>query len=258
METILGILIPVTFVAMIVLEHIFPGREQPRVRGWLLKGIVFFILSCAMASVIPALVSMALGTRSLLNLRPLGAVAGGILGFALADIASYGIHRLLHNVPVLWRWTHQMHHSAERVDVAGSAYLHPVDNFIQGGANILALMLLGLSPTAAALAGYISFFVGAFQHMNVRTPQWLGYVIQRPEAHAVHHTRGVHAYNYGNFMVWDVLFGTLRNPAHFAGPAGFWDGASSKVGAMLIGRDVGEPQWPPSDAPAQNSTVSAA
>ena len=201
---------------------------------------------------------MALGTHTLLNLRPLGTVVGGIVGFALADIASYGIHRLLHNVPFFWRWAHQMHHSAERVDIAGSAYLHPVDNFIQGGVNILAVMLLGLSPTAAALAGYISFFVGAFQHMNVRTPHWLGYVIQRPEAHAVHHTRGVHAYNYGNFMVWDLLFGTFRNPASFAGPAGFWDGASSKVGAMLIGRDVGEPKRQPSEAPARTSTVPVA
>jgi sterol desaturase/sphingolipid hydroxylase (fatty acid hydroxylase superfamily) len=24
---------------------------------------------------------------------------------------------LLHTVPFVWRWTHQMHHSAERVDV---------------------------------------------------------------------------------------------------------------------------------------------
>jgi hypothetical protein len=73
----------------------------------------------------------------------------------------------------------------------------------------------------------------------VHTPQWLGWIIQRPEAHAVHHARGVHAYNYGNFMLWDILFGTFRNPAGFSGPAGFWDGASSKVGAMLIGRDIG-------------------
>ena len=59
METILGILIPLTFVAMLVLERVFPGRELPKVRGWLLKGIVFFVLLGAMASVIPALVGAA-------------------------------------------------------------------------------------------------------------------------------------------------------------------------------------------------------
>jgi sterol desaturase/sphingolipid hydroxylase (fatty acid hydroxylase superfamily) len=79
-----------------------------------------------------------------------------------------------------------------------------------------------------------------FQHWNVRTPQWVGWIIQRPEAHALHHARGIHAYNYGNFMLWDILFGTFRNPAAFTDPLGFWDGASGKLGSMLIGRDVGE------------------
>jgi sterol desaturase/sphingolipid hydroxylase (fatty acid hydroxylase superfamily) len=258
MEAILSTLVPLTFVAMLVLERLFPGRELPRARGWLLKGIVFFVLAGAMASVIPALVALVIGTHTLLNLRPLGAVVGGVVGFAMADIASYGIHRLLHNVPLFWRWAHQMHHSAERVDVAGASYGHPIDNFVQGAVNIAAILLLGLSPGAAAVAGYLSFFVGVFQHTNVRTPQWLGYVIQRPEAHAVHHTRGVHAYNYGNFMLWDILFGTFRNPATFATePAGFWDGASGKLGAMLIGRDVGEPR-PQADPATRTFPASAA
>jgi sterol desaturase/sphingolipid hydroxylase (fatty acid hydroxylase superfamily) len=243
METILSILIPVTFVAAILLERVFPGRPLPRVRGWLLKGIVFFVMTGVMASVIPALVALVIGSHTILNLRPLGTVAGGLVGFALADVASYGIHRLVHNVPLFWRWMHQMHHSAERVDAAGAAYAHPIDNFVQGTVNIVAVLVLGLSPGAAALAGYLSFFVGMFQHMNVRTPRWVGFVIQRPEAHAVHHTRGVHAYNYGNFMLWDILFGTFRNPDGFtSSPAGFWDGASAKIGAMLVGRDVGEPR----------------
>ena len=38
-----------------------------------------------------------------------------------------------------------------------------------------------------------------------------------------------------------MLFGTFRNPRRWEGQAGFWDGASSKMGSMLIGRDVGEP-----------------
>ena len=47
----------------------------------------------------------------------------------------------------------------------------------------------------------------------IRTPRWFGFIIQRPEAHAVHHARGVHAYNYGNVMLWDILLGTFRNPS---------------------------------------------
>ena len=62
----------------------------------------------------------------------------------------------------------------------------------------------------------------------------------RPEAHGLHHERGIHAYNYASFPVWDMLFGTFRNPEDFPEHYGFWQGASSKLGAMLIGRDVAE------------------
>jgi len=238
METLLGILIPFTFVALLVLERLFPARPLPVVRGWLLKGLLFFVLGGAVAALLPALASSLLGEHAPLNLSGLGTIVGGVVGFAAADLVSYATHRLVHNVPFLWRWSHQLHHSAERLDVAGSAYFHPFDNLLLGGTNTVALLSLGLSPTAAALAGYLGFFVTTFQHLNVRTPQWLGWIIQRPEAHAVHHARGVHAYNYGNFMLWDVLFGTFRNPVGFSAEAGFWDGASSKLGAMLLGRDV--------------------
>jgi len=243
MEAILTVLMPLLFVAMLVLERAFPGRKLPAVRRWLLKGIVLFVLYGALGAALPALAAILVGKHAPLDLRGAGTLLGGAIGFLAADVILYGVHRTLHNVPLLWRWTHQMHHSAERLDVAGSNYFHPLDVLVFAGTSTLVVTLLGLSPAAAALAGFLGFFVGTFQHMNVRTPRWLGYVIQRPEAHAVHHARGVHAYNYGNFMLWDILLGTFRNPASFAEDevAGFWDGASARWPAMLIGRDVGQP-----------------
>lgn len=242
MEAILGPLIPATFVVFLILERIFPGRELPRVRRWLLKGVLFFIVAATINALIPALVVSALGSHAPHGLVGLGTVLGGVVGFLVGDIVSYGLHRLMHNWPFLWRWTHQMHHSAERVDIAGGAYFHPFDITLQVGVTTVATLMLGISPDAAALAGYVGFVVAMFQHLNVRTPQWIGWIIQRPEAHAVHHARGIHAYNYGNFMLWDIVLGTFRNPATFNEPAGFWDGASTQVGAMLLGRDVAEPR----------------
>jgi sterol desaturase/sphingolipid hydroxylase (fatty acid hydroxylase superfamily) len=238
-DTIVSILIPATFVVMLVIERLFPARDLPKVRGWLLKGIGFFVLSGAINALVPAIMASAMRTRAPLHLDRIGTVAGAIVGFLCGDIVSYAVHRTMHNVPFLWRWTHQMHHSAERLDVAGAAYFHPFDITLQVATTTLAAMLLGISPDAAALAGYFSFLLGMFQHLNVRTPQWIGWIIQRPEAHSVHHERGLHAYNYGNFMLWDILLGTFRNPVAFTETAGFWDGASKRVGAMLLGRDVG-------------------
>jgi sterol desaturase/sphingolipid hydroxylase (fatty acid hydroxylase superfamily) len=241
METVTAVLIPASFVAMLVAERVFPGRPLPKVRGWLLKCLACFLVALGLNTFIPALLASALARHAPLHLGALGAVLGGVVGFVAIDIVSYGVHRLLHTVPLLWRWTHQFHHSAERVDIAGGAYFHPLDLALQIATTTCAALLLGLGSGAAALAGYLSFVLGFVQHLNVRTPQWLGWIIQRPEAHALHHARGVHAYNYGTIMVWDILFGTFRNPATFTTePAGFWDGASREVGPMLLGRDVSE------------------
>ncbi len=116
----------------------------------------------------------------------------------------------------MWRLFHQIHHSPQRVDMSGAALFHPLETvaFLVIGALVTTLVL-GLDPVAAALTGYIAAFYGYFQHMNIRTPRWLGYIIQRPEAHCIHHQRDVHAYNYGDLPIWDMLFGTFRNPAGF-------------------------------------------
>src|SRR3546814_7488520 len=79
-----------------------------------------------------------------------------------------------------------------------------------------------------------------FQHANIKTPHWLGYLIIRPESHTLHHQRGVHRHNYCDLPLWDMIFGTFRNPRYWEGEAGFYDGASRRIGAMLIGKERSE------------------
>jgi sterol desaturase/sphingolipid hydroxylase (fatty acid hydroxylase superfamily) len=241
MENLIPIIIPVSFILALVVERLFPARPLPKVRRWLLKGLVFFAITFVVNGAMPALVAVLIGDHTPLHLGHLGTVAGGLVGFLVSDFVSYWVHRLMHRVPFLWRWTHQMHHSAERMDLSGIAYAHPFDTLASFGMTSLAVALLGISPAAGALAGLLGYACALLQHSNVRTPRLLGYLIQRPEGHGVHHQRGVHAYDYGSFSLWDILFGTFRNPAAFPEAYGFWDGASSRLGAMLAGRDVGNP-----------------
>jgi sterol desaturase/sphingolipid hydroxylase (fatty acid hydroxylase superfamily) len=241
MEDIIGIAIPASFVLALVMERLFPGRQLPRVRGWLFKGILFFAFTGVVNALVPALVAKVVGDRAPLHLARLGIIAGALVGFLVSDFVGYWVHRLMHRVPALWRWTHQMHHSAERMDLAGMSYSHPFDIFLTFGVTGLATGLLGLSPAAGALAGFLGFATAVVQHSNIRSPRWLGYFIMRPEQHGLHHGRGVHAYNYGNVCLWDMMFGTYRNPESFPEQYGFWDGASARMGRMLTGRDVAEP-----------------
>jgi sterol desaturase/sphingolipid hydroxylase (fatty acid hydroxylase superfamily) len=102
--------------------------------------------------------------------------------------------------------------------------------------------ILGLDPGAAAVVNLFLTFNAVFQHANIRTPQWLGYIIERPESHSAHHERGVHRYNYSDLPLWDIVFGTFKNPKTFEGEAGFYDGASTRVVDMMLGRDVSRPE----------------
>ncbi|HEX2675198.1 MAG TPA: sterol desaturase family protein [Polyangiales bacterium] len=243
LEDLLPILIPTGFAAYLVLERVLPGQPQPEVKGWWTKGLIFFAISFVLNGAIPALVASLVGPAKGLGLTGLGTWGGALALLIVTDLVAYWVHRTMHVTPWLWRWTHQMHHSAERMDMLGASYGHPFD-FVLATVlpGTLVTIALGITPEAAAVGGLAGFVFGVFPHLNVHTPQWLGYFLQRPEMHGVHHTRNVHGYNYGNLALSDLLFGTWRNPVGFPdAPYGFWDGASRKVGAMLLGRDVSRP-----------------
>ena len=89
-------------------------------------------------------------------------------------------------------------------------------------------LVVGLSPEAVTITLLATTFFSIFQHENIKTPQWLGYIIQRPESHTVHHAKGIHAYNYSDLPLFDILFGTFRNPKGFEHETGFYQGALRK------------------------------
>lgn len=223
---------------LITLDVLAPARKFPRVRGWRARGVVFLVASVALSMMLPLAWDPWLSQLQLVDASGLGVVGGSIVGILVYELALYGWHRMMHRVPFLWR-IHQMHHSAERVDVFGAYYFHPLD--VAGFALMGSLVLvagIGLDPLAAAFVNGFATFCALFQHSNIRTPRWVGYFVQRPESHGVHHERGVHAHNYSDLPLWDIVFGTFRNPAKWEGVGGYWDGASDRIGAMLLGQDV--------------------
>lgn len=226
---------------LVAVELLRPARRFEAVRGWRLKCIVFMPIVVAIASIIPYAMSGLIADIKLLPGDRLGVVGGTVVGILVSELVVYWAHRLHHGVPVLWRWIHQLHHSAERVDVFGSAYFHPFE-IIEGTVVgvVLFNLVLGLAPEAAVLAALWQAFNGVFQHGNITTPVWLGYFVQRPEAHGVHHQRGVHGFNYANLPLWDIVFGTFRNPPTWQGEAGFYSGSSKHTLRMLLGRDVAD------------------
>ena len=231
---------PLLFVLFHVAEAIAPARRLPRSLGWRIRGLVWFLVSGALFANAPRLWHGWAREHSLLDLEATG-LWGALLTVLLANLVGYAWHRARHSVAFLWRF-HQFHHSAERLDISGAFMFHPLETLaVAFLISACSTLILGVTPEAAALAGTTGFFCACFQHANLRTPRWIGYLIQRPESHSVHHARDTHAFNYADLPLIDLLFGTFRNSERHEAAVGFYDGASRRVGRMLLALDNTRP-----------------
>ena len=97
--------------------------------------------------------------------------------------------------------------------------------------------VLGASPTAGAWFNVFAVLGKYFYHSNLRTPRWVGYILQRPEHHSIHHQLDVHGFNYGDLTWWVRLFGTFRETDGFAPQCGSPDAHKRNLGSMLAFRD---------------------
>jgi len=243
-----SLLVPVAWVAMWLVESRWPARQYVPVRGWKGRGVAFFALTALVSSLVPAALAAAhLDEHSVLHLSSLGNW-GLPVGLLVSSFLTYWWHRASHRFDLLWRLSHQLHHSARRIDIPGAFFAHPVEVAVKGTlAFVAATVLLGLSHETAAAVGACSALISISLHWNVRTPRVLGFFLQRPEMHCLHHEYGEHRRNYGDLPIWDILFGTFENPrsGELAGIRfGFDEERSARIGDMLRMRDVNQEPAP--------------
>jgi sterol desaturase/sphingolipid hydroxylase (fatty acid hydroxylase superfamily) len=230
-----------TYLGLAILDWVRPARRFERVPYWRLKGAFFFLLYLVITTAMPFVWDAFLAEHRVLDLTELGLGWQVLVGVLALEVGVYFWHRSLHRVPWLWRWLHQMHHSAERIDIWSAMYFHPLD--VVGFSLVGSLGLVGfagVSPAAVLITNMLVYFLATIQHANIRTPHWLGYIIGRPEMHGRHHERGVHANNYCDLPFIDMLFGTYDNPKTWDAPAGFYSGGSRRMFDLLIGRDINQ------------------
>lgn len=232
--------------AFMLLALVHEAREYEKPRWWKTRMTVATVLVVAGSMAVAAFWGTVLGDYHLLDGRNLGTWMGAAMGIVVYEFVHYWYHRLAHRFDLLWRLAHQMHHSAEAMDAFSANYLHPVDLFMfTSWSSLVFFPLLGLTVEAGVVAAAWGGVNAMLQHANIRTPYWLGYLVQRPESHVIHHERGHHRYNYANLPLWDMAFGTFHNPRDVDGvKAGFYNGASARVVDMLLCRDVTRPPRP--------------
>ena len=137
-----------------------------------------------------------------------------LLVFA-ADLVQYWVHRMFHEVPVLWRF-HAVHHSTEQMDWLAGSRTHFVQVLADRTLVMVPLYLLG--PAEAALNGYVvvAGFQAVFIHANFGMEFGpLKYLVATPQFHHWHHSaeRPAIDTNYAvHLPLCDMLFGSFHLP----------------------------------------------
>jgi len=233
---LLIIAIGVTFM---VLERIIPDQELSEVPGWWMRVIFLNVLQLGVVFLGGITWEHWFVGHSVLSLNESSIYMQVLVAYLLITFVFYFWHRARHEINILWLTCHQLHHSPSRIETITSFYKHPVE-LIANGIIIVFLnyAILGISAEAGAWTTFVTAMAEFFYHMNIRTPHWVGYFLQRPEMHRIHHERDRHYYNFADLPVWDMIFGTYQNPPHFAGPCGFKPEREESFWRMLSFRNV--------------------
>lgn len=129
----------------------------------------------------------------------------------VVEAFDYWPHRLLHEIPSLWRF-HAIHHNPKRLYWLNATRAHPVEVVFRGAVNVVPLALLGAGESLLALVALTNLLLGLFQHANIDFKLGpLSWIFSVGEMHRWHHSVRLEEanHNYGsNFLFWDIVFGT--------------------------------------------------
>lgn len=202
--------------------------------------VVIFVLKAFV--ILPLLFSateIALGTalflESLFGYRTIPDISRGTVAllytaalFIAGDLSRYWLHRLMHTIPLLWRF-HKVHHSATRLTPLSFYRIHPLESFlfglryafVAGAVTGIFLYFFKANVHLADILGVNAFLFTAHilgdnlrhSHIPLAYPAWLERILISPRQHQVHHARDMKLQNsnYGGVLaIWDRLFDTLR------------------------------------------------
>ena len=147
------------------------------------------------------------------------------------SLASYWLHRIMHQTSLLWR-VHRVHHADNEVDVSTSLRNHPLELLLTLPLSALVVISIGAPVSVVVVFQAIMLAATIWQHADIALPPRLDRAIRlvlvTPRLHRLHHNpvRLLHDTNFGEFFtVWDRLFGTL-SVTEGRGPVGLFDQAA--------------------------------
>jgi sterol desaturase/sphingolipid hydroxylase (fatty acid hydroxylase superfamily) len=229
----------------VIIEKLFPRYNLPYKKGWLGRAVFFnfvqlFVVLLGSYTWELWIYNNSGGSFFKLLDRGYSPFTNGLIAYLVNTWIFYWWHRARHEIPWMWLVFHQFYHSPERIETITSFYKHPFEVFANSIImTTLMYPILGLNFEANVWLSIISALGEFFYHMNVRTPHWIGYFIQRPESHRLHHLRNKRrCVNYADLPIWDILGGTFENPVEDVCLTGFSNNKEDKVLNMMMCQDV--------------------
>jgi sterol desaturase/sphingolipid hydroxylase (fatty acid hydroxylase superfamily) len=232
-----------------IVETLMPLRKQARqANGRLTTNL--WLLAITLALGILLNFTLALGAAylaqsgiGLLQVLGISGTAAFIVALLALDGASYLVHRVMHQTPVLWR-VHLVHHIDASVDATTAFRQHPVEGVLRFSFIAVTAWTLGAPPAAIAVYRLLGSLNSVLEHSNIRFPRWLDRILVwlwvTPDMHKVHHSRerSETDSNYANlFSFFDRLFGTFtpssRGPLVRYGIHGYDAPEQHSIGAVL-------------------------
>ncbi len=143
-----------------------------------------------------------------------------LMALVVAEVGYYWGHRLMHTVPLLWRF-HAIHHSPDHIDFLVNSRAHPLDLVFGRLCALTPLYVLGLAQPVTASGSLMPAVITVtgvvwahFVHANVK---WrfgpLEWLIATPGFHHWHHAMEPANRNYASMLpVLDRIFGTMHLP----------------------------------------------
>lgn len=232
-----------------IVEVFVPLRQQSRrANGRLTTNLWLLGITLGLAMLLNfALAAGAAFVREsgggLLQLLQAGPIVSFVATLLALDAASYLVHRLMHQIPALWR-VHLVHHIDASVDATTAFRQHPIEGVLRFSFIAGAAWALGAPPEAVAIYRLLGALNSVLEHSNIRVPRALDRALVwlwvTPDMHKVHHSRqrSETDSNYANlFSVFDRLFRTFtpssRGPLVRYGIDGYDTPAEQSIGAVL-------------------------
>jgi sterol desaturase/sphingolipid hydroxylase (fatty acid hydroxylase superfamily) len=129
----------------------------------------------------------------------------------LYDFCHYWLHRMSHEVYVLWA-AHVVHHSSEEYNLT-TALRQTSSGFLLGWIFYLPMAIVGIPPVMFAVVGLIDLLYQFWIHTReIGSLGWFDKIFASPSNHRVHHGQNDYCIdrNYGGvLMIWDHMFGTF-------------------------------------------------